>query len=54
VKGQHLVIGVIAFTLLIVAAIYFFVMAEFNRPKDENKVNVSIESIENIMQKERV
>ena len=33
-KGQHLVIGIVLFIILIVAAIYFTVMATFN--KDQN------------------
>ena len=33
-KGQHLVIGIVLFVILIVAAIYFSVMAEYN--KDQN------------------
>lgn len=33
-KGQHLVIGIVLFVIVIVAAIYFSVMAEYN--KDRN------------------
>ena len=33
-KGQHLVIGIVLFVIVIIAAIYFSVMAEYN--KDEN------------------
>ena len=46
-KGQHLVIGIVLFVILVVAAIYFAVMAEYN--KDENKTettSISIEIIE--------
>ena len=30
-KGKHLVIGIILFVIVIVAAIYFAVMAEYNK-----------------------
>ena len=33
-KGQHLVIGIVLFVIAIVVAIYFSVMAEYN--KDRN------------------
>jgi hypothetical protein len=33
-KGKHLVIGIVLFVIAIIAAIYFSVMAEYN--KDRN------------------
>ena len=43
-KGQHLVIGIVLFVIVIVAAIYFSVMAEYN--KDEN----GMEPVETIIE----
>jgi len=33
VKGKHLVIGLIVFTIIVVGAIYFLMNMEFNKPK---------------------
>lgn len=40
-KGKTLVIGLVVFVLAVVAAIYFAVMAEFDRDKPANS-NVEI------------
>ncbi|WP_318617804.1 hypothetical protein [Sporosarcina sp. YIM B06819] len=42
-KGQHLVIGLVLFVIVIVVAIYFSVMATFN------KVENSMESVVEVM-----
>lgn len=50
-KGQYLVIGLVLFVLVIVAAIYFFVKAEFDKgpPKIEQSMIV-IEQVDNRIQ----
>ncbi|WP_210470941.1 hypothetical protein [Sporosarcina sp. 6E9] len=44
-KGKHLVIGIVLFVIAIVAAIYFSVMAEYN--KDQNGMEPIAIIIEN-------
>ena len=38
-KGQHLVIGIVLFVILISAAIYFSVMAEYNKDREWDGAN---------------
>ncbi|WP_172370627.1 hypothetical protein [Sporosarcina jiandibaonis] len=41
-KGKHLVIGIVLFVIVIVAAIYFSVMAEYDKDRNGEEKDVSI------------
>ena len=41
-NGKHLVIGLVLFIIIIVAAIYFSITAEFNKDRNIEKKDISI------------
>lgn len=49
-KGKTLVIGIILFVILVVAAVYFSMMSTINKIKEENKeettLSVIVEDVE--------